>query len=68
MLTNLYVKDRVDGQIHRVGESTHDSLYVRNGVVGYYNLQNGEGSLGDYSFVDYNPLIDETSPKEENDG
>lgn len=27
-------------------------------VVGYYNLQNGEGTLGNYEFVDYDPLLD----------
>lgn len=53
-LTDIYVRDKSDGSIHRVGDDYHDSLAVENGVVSYYNLQNGEGTgeHGDYEFVD----------------
>ena len=53
-LTDIYVRDKSDGSIHRVGDDRHDSLDVRNGVVSYHNLQNGEGTgeHGDYEFVD----------------
>lgn len=46
--------------IHRVGRDYHDSLYINeNGLINYYNLQNGEGTMGDYEFVGY---TDEYSP------
>lgn len=53
-LTDIYVRDKSDGSIHRVGDDCHDSLDVRDGIVSYYNLQNGEGTgeHGDYEFVD----------------
>lgn len=42
--TDIFVKDRYTGRIHRVGDDPHDSLYVdEKGNVHYYNLQNGEG-------------------------
>lgn len=56
MLTDIYVRDKFDGSVHRVGDSKHDSLCVRGGVVEYYNIQNGCGTLpdgaGTYEFVD----------------
>lgn len=52
---DVYVRDKDNGRVHRVGESVHDSLYVQDGVVFYYNLQNGCGTLpggnGTYEFV-----------------
>lgn len=55
MLTDIFVRDKFDGRIHRVGDDQHDSLLVRDGVVSYYNLQNGCGTLedgtGEYEFV-----------------
>ena len=55
-LIDLYVKDRLNGRVHRVGTDQHDSLLARNGVIYYYNLQNGCGTLedggGEYEFVD----------------
>ena len=55
MLTDIYVRDKSDGNVHRVGECRHDSLSVFNGVVNYFNLQNGCGTLpdgsGTYEFV-----------------
>lgn len=54
MLTDIFVRDKTDGSVHRVGSDRHDSIDVRDGVVHYYNLQNGEGTgeCGDYEFVD----------------
>lgn len=53
---DLYVYDKDTGHTHRVGDDQHDSLYVSDGVVYYYNLQNGCGTLpdgsGTYEFVD----------------
>ena len=41
-----------NGQRHIVGTSPHDCLTIEpNGLIGYYNLQNGEGTAGDYEFV-----------------
>lgn len=53
-LTDIYVRDKSDGGIHRVGDNCHNSLTVENGVVSYCNLQNGEGTgkHGDCEFVD----------------
>lgn len=52
-LLDIFIKDNGNnGLIHRIGDSPHDSLYVdEKGVVQYYNMQNGEGTLGDYEFV-----------------
>lgn len=56
MLTDIYVRDKSTGKIHRVGDDRHDSLDVIDGKVSYYNLQNGCGTstpeLGEYEFVD----------------
>jgi len=45
--TNIYVRDRYSGTVHRVGEDVHDRLSVdENGTVHYENMQNGEGCIG----------------------
>lgn len=47
-LTDLYVIDKQDGRIHRIGDSCHDSFWVSyDGVLHYQNLQNGDGCAGD---------------------
>ena len=47
VLTNLYVRDKYSGTIHRIGNDPHDMLYVDNyGTVHYQNLQNGDGCIG----------------------
>lgn len=51
-LIEIKVRDKADGKIHTVGESYHDCLLVEDGKVEYYNLQNGEGTGGDYEFVE----------------
>jgi hypothetical protein len=54
-LIDVFVRDKDYGIIHRVGDDIHDSLYVQDGMVIYYNLQNGCGTLpdgnGTYEFV-----------------
>lgn len=56
MLTDIYIRDKSTGKIHRVGDDRHDSLDVRDGKVSYYNLQNSCGTstpeFGEYEFVD----------------
>jgi len=48
----IKVKDKSTNQIHIVGSDSHDQLYINeNGTISYYNLQNGEGTGGDYEFV-----------------
>lgn len=40
----LWVMDKTDKTIHRIGEWQHDSLWVdMNGEIHYHNLQNGDG-------------------------
>ena len=42
--TNLYIRDKDSGRIHRVGDECHDALWVdTDGTVYYSNLQNGDG-------------------------
>lgn len=49
---DLYIKDRSSGQIHRIGDDPHDSLYVdHNGSVHYFNIHCGDGA-GPYSMMD----------------
>lgn len=45
-LVELYVRDRTNGKVHRVGDDCHDHLCVdENGIVQYVNLKNGDGTL-----------------------
>ena len=42
--TDLYIRDKDSGRIHRVGDECHDALWVdTDGTVYYSNLQNGDG-------------------------
>ena len=45
--TDIFVKDRLTGRVHRVGAERHDALLVVDGQVRYYNLQNGDGTTPD---------------------
>lgn len=48
----IKVKDLSTGMEHVVGTNTHDQLDVVDGnYLVYYNLQNGESTLSDYSFI-----------------
>ena len=52
--TDLYIRDKDSGRIHRVGDECHDGLWVdTDGTVHYSNLQNGDG-CADYSQIDPN--------------
>ena len=45
-LTDLYIKDRHSGLIHKIGSNRHDSPSVTdNGTVTYYNLYPKKGTL-----------------------
>ncbi|MEK3890219.1 YopX family protein [Bacillus sp. FSL K6-3431] len=54
------VFDRCHKSMHIVGTDSHDNLSCFDGVVQYYNLQNGEGSgeHGDYTLMQYTGLKD----------
>lgn len=42
--TDIFVRDKPTGIIHKVGTDQHDSLWVdSNGTVHFHNLQNGDG-------------------------
>lgn len=48
----IKVRDKSNGEVHTVGTDSHDMLYIDdNGCIQYYNLQNGEGTGGDYEFI-----------------
>lgn len=51
MLINLWVKDKLTGDIHQVGTDTHDSINFLFGEPTYYNLQNGGGTPEEYEWV-----------------
>lgn len=52
--TDLYIRDKDSGRIHRVGNECHDGLWVdTGGTVHYFNLQNGDG-CSDNSRMDKN--------------
>ena len=43
-LCDLYVLDKHNGRIHKIGTEQHDGLWVSNkGYIVYHNLQNGDG-------------------------
>lgn len=46
----LWIRDNTDGTVRQYGTNPHDSLQVRDGVLEYYNLQNGDGTPTGYSF------------------
>lgn len=43
LLSRLFVLDKSDGRIHRIGDERHDSLCVMDGEIHYHNMQNGDG-------------------------
>lgn len=48
-LTDLYIRDKSSGRIHRIGDDQHDMLMIsEEGKLVYHHLQCGEGAiLGD---------------------
>lgn len=66
MLINLWVKNKITGEIHQAGTDPHDSINFICGQVVYYNLQNGCGTLGgEYEWVDPPDLDDYVSVTQE---
>ena len=62
----MYIKDLTNGKVRRYGGNVHDSLRISpdGKQLTYENLQNGDGSDGDYRFVvDENGL----TPEEDKD-
>jgi hypothetical protein len=59
MIINLWVRNKINGNIHQVGTDQHDSLELIDGKVEFINLQCMCGTLGgDYEFVK-SPDLDE---------
>ena len=48
----LEIYDKDNDTKHIIGTNPHDCLYVKNGQVRYYNLQNGGGLDDWYEFVE----------------
>lgn len=52
--TDLYIRDKYSGNIHRIGDNPHDMLTVdRNGIIHYSNLQNGDGCVSEITGKEY---------------
>ena len=49
-MIELHIKDLSDGTVRKFGKNPHDSLLIRDGVIEYKNLQNGDGSPSGYCF------------------
>jgi len=46
-LCDFFVKDKMTGRVHRVGDDPHDSIWVDvNGELHYFHLQTGDGCSG----------------------
>lgn len=57
-MTDLWIRDKYSGKIHKIGTDPHDCLYVDdNGTVYYENLGNGDGCKG-YKSVNRKTLAD----------
>ena len=57
----MYIKDLQTGVVRKYGTSQHDALRISDDgkELIYENLQNGDGSHGDYRFCDEDGLIPE---------
>ena len=43
-MTDIYVRDKFSGKIHRVGDDPHDQLTIgADGQLHYFNMHNGDG-------------------------
>lgn len=63
-MTDLYIRDKYSGTIHRIGDDVHDCLSVdEHGTVHYHNLQNGDGCIG-YKSVNRENLADKYPDKD----
>lgn len=64
MSVRLFIRDNSSGSVHEYGHNQHDSLLVNpDGSLHYYNLQNGCGTMDEYTFV----LEDGTDPRTKED-
>lgn len=62
-MIDLYIRDKYNGHIHKIGDNPHDCLMVDDdGTVHYYNLQNGDGCIG-YKSVNRETLVDKYPDK-----
>ena len=59
MLTNLWIRNKYSGEVHKIGSDPHDCLMVdEEGTIHYYNLQCGDGCIG-YKSVNKTTLSEE---------
>lgn len=57
-MTDLWIRNKYSGAVHRIGDDPHDCLYVDDeGTVHYENLQCGDGCEG-YKSVNRETLSD----------
>ena len=57
-LTDLWIRDKYSGRIHKIGDNPHDCLTVdEEGTIHYHNLQCGDGCIG-YKSVNKETLAD----------
>ncbi len=49
----MWIKDLLTGDVREYGTNCHDALMISDDgrYLVYENLQNGDGSMGDYRFV-----------------
>lgn len=46
-MTDLYIRDKYHGTVHRIGDDQHDCLTVdKEGTIHYLNLQCDDGCIG----------------------
>lgn len=57
-MVRLWIKDLTDGKVHEYGTDRHDALIVRDGVLEYINMQNGDGSPAGYCFCNEDGTTD----------
>lgn len=55
----MWIKDLLTGDVREYGTNCHDSLRISDDgrTLSYENLQNGDGSMGDYRFVTEHGVI-----------
>lgn len=64
-LIDIYIRDKDNGEIRRIGEDCHDMLMInKEGQLVYHNLQNGGGCRTGEKPMDWYEFV----PNESKDG
>lgn len=62
-MIDLWIRDKYNGHIHKIGDDPHDCLMVdEEGTVSYHNLQNGDGCTA-YKSVNRETIADKYPDK-----